>query len=126
MAATLPLRALALLFCCRSSSLIDTAELPPQALRPRYNAAPTQELPVILDSEPHKIQMAHWGYPIRVAGHEKELINSRCESFAEKPFFQNVVLSHRCLVLADSFFEWQRVRGGKQPYRIPDFTDQLK
>lgn len=46
------------------------------------------------------------------------LINARAESLAEKPSFRNAIKNRRCLVLADSFFEWKRKNDVKIPYRI--------
>jgi putative SOS response-associated peptidase YedK len=49
---------------------------------------------------------------------EKELINIRTESIKEKPFFQRAAKAHRCLVLADGFYEWKKEARRKQPYWI--------
>ncbi|MEO6047359.1 MAG: SOS response-associated peptidase, partial [Candidatus Kapaibacterium sp.] len=47
------------------------------------------------------------------------VINARIESIAEKkPYFRGAFHSARCAILADGFYEWKKVRGGKQPYRI--------
>jgi len=48
----------------------------------------------------------------------KGIINARAETITEKPSFRSAVKKHRCLVLADSFFEWDRKGSTKQPYRI--------
>eukprot|EP00118_Oscarella_pearsei_P005187 m.23539 g.23539 ORF g.23539 m.23539 type:complete len:225 (+) comp28497_c0_seq1:81-755(+) len=44
--------------------------------------------------------------------------NARYETIAEKPMFRNPLRKgHRCVVLADGFFEWQKMeKGKKQPY----------
>src|SRR5690242_2713847 len=34
-------------------------------LRPRYNAAPSQPLPVILNADLRHIVLSHWGIPLR-------------------------------------------------------------
>jgi putative SOS response-associated peptidase YedK len=37
---------------------------------------------------------------------------------ADKPFFRAGFKQHRCLVLADGFYEWRRAAKAKVPYRI--------
>src|SRR5262249_44104906 len=46
------------------------------------------------------------------------LINARAETAATKPSFHPAFRSRRCLVVADGFYEWQKLAGGKQPYFI--------
>ena len=47
------------------------------------------------------------------------MINARGETVAEKPSFRTALRKRRCLILADGFYEWQKL-GGKQkrPMRI--------
>ena len=94
------------------------AKLPTGPIPVNTNARPTQRLPVILDEDPNQIVMAHWGYPIHIAGTEKELINVRAESIETKPLFRKAALSHRCIVLADGFYEWKQDAGKKTPYKL--------
>ncbi|MCS6844043.1 MAG: SOS response-associated peptidase [Caldilineales bacterium] len=115
--------------CGRFSIFIDPARLaerfqaslPPQGLVPRYNAAPRQDLPVILNAEPHAIQLLRWGL---VPSWAKDpavgdrMINARAETLAEKPSFRAALHRRRCLVLADGFYEWQKLDGSKIPLRI--------
>ncbi|GAB3299740.1 SOS response-associated peptidase [Hymenobacter tenuis] len=88
---------------------------------PTYNAAPSQRLPVILNTEPGRIQLLQWGL---VPGWVKEVqkaprpINARAETLAEKPSFRTLLQRKRALVLADSFYEWQVTDHGKVPHRI--------
>jgi putative SOS response-associated peptidase YedK len=45
--------------------------------------------------------------------------NARLETAATKPMFASSFATRHCLVLADSFYEWQTLPSGKkQPYRI--------
>ena len=46
------------------------------------------------------------------------LINARAETVAERPSFQTALARRRCLVLADGFYEWQRVGNVRRPMRI--------
>src|SRR5882672_9230872 len=87
----------------------------------RYNIAPGQDVPIIASDQPDKLIMAHWGLIPHWAKDKKigyNLINARCETVGEKPAFRASFKSKRCLVIADSFYEWRKMKGGKQPYRI--------
>jgi putative SOS response-associated peptidase YedK len=45
-------------------------------------------------------------------------INARAETLADKPSFRALLQRRRCLVPADSFYEWQATAAGKVPHRI--------
>jgi putative SOS response-associated peptidase YedK len=93
---------------------------PDDAFCLRYNVRPLQYVPVVLDFEPQRIQMALWGLRPEWAKVRKigPIINTRAESFVEKPGFKRYLKSGRCLVLADGFYEWAISTNGKQPYRF--------
>lgn len=87
----------------------------------RYNAAPSQLLPVVTDREPDKLQFFSWGlvpHWAREKNYKHKSINARAETLTEKPLFRQLVNQKRCLVPADSFYEWRTTPTGKQPYRI--------
>ena len=88
---------------------------------PAYNAAPSQRLPVITNAAPDQIQRLRWGlvpaWSRDPAGGPKP-INARAETLADKPSFRMLLARRRCLVLADSFYEWQATPAGKVPHRI--------
>jgi putative SOS response-associated peptidase YedK len=48
------------------------------------------------------------------------MINARAETLKEKPSFRSSLKRKRCLVLADIFYEWQKIPGStrKQPMCI--------
>ena len=52
-----------------------------------------------------------------------QCINARSETVAEKPAFRDSFLRRRCLVPADSFFEWETRGRRKIPWRFerPDY-----
>ncbi|MFI5363132.1 MAG: SOS response-associated peptidase [Elusimicrobiota bacterium] len=90
-------------------------------LKPRYNIAPTQDAPVLVDDGGLALKMFRWGLipswsKDAAIGHKP--INARAETVAEKPSFRKPLRSRRCLVLADGFYEWRVLPGGgKQPLR---------
>ena len=91
------------------------------ALAPNYNAAPSQALPIITNAAPSQIQLINWGLVpswSRDPGAGPKPINARAETLGEKPSFRQLLARRRCLVLADSFYEWQATERGKIPHRI--------
>lgn len=100
---------------------LDTA---PQNLAARYNVAPTQTIPgVIQDSEGKNHLVAfYWGL-IPFWAKEKSigsnLINARSETLHEKRSFRDAFKKRRCLVVADGFYEWRKNEDGtKTPMYI--------
>ena len=93
------------------------------ALKPRYNIAPTQPVPTILQlptSTKRQLKMLNWGLIPSWAKDTKissKLINARAETVAEKPSFRSAFRQRRCLVIADGFYEWkQQEDKQKQPF----------
>lgn len=88
---------------------------------PNFNAAPSQALPIITNVAPDQIQLVSWGLvPAwrRDPASGPKPINARAETLSEKPSFRQLLAHKRCLVLADSFYEWQATERGKIPHRI--------
>jgi putative SOS response-associated peptidase YedK len=88
------------------------------AFEPTDDARPTANLPLVLQDNPHQMVVGHWGYPIRLGGKDKELINVRAESIMSKPFFRRAANEHRCMILADGYFEWRREGEAKKKFRF--------
>ena len=88
----------------------------------RYNIAPTQEIPVIRDSDAgRELTWMRWGFIPPWAQDPNSgplLINARSETAAEKTAFRSAFRSSRCLIPADGFYEWKKVGTKKQPYHI--------
>lgn len=89
-------------------------------IRPRYNIAPTDEVPVVLNrstdgdrSAPiRRLEPMRWGL---VPGWAKDLsigsrqFNVRAETLGTK--FRAALERRRCLLPASGFYEWQKVEG---------------
>lgn len=91
-------------------------------LAPTYNAAPTQAIAAVR-SQAGSRQFARlrWGLIPAWAKDRSigsRMINARAETVAEKPAFRAAFRARRCLILADGYFEWQKVGKAKQPYYI--------
>jgi putative SOS response-associated peptidase YedK len=92
-------------------------------LAPRYNIAPTQDVAAVRASARGRRELValHWGLLLPWAGERSvaaRMINARAETLADKPAFRAAFRSRRCLVVADGFYEWQRLGGRKQPHFI--------
>lgn len=94
-------------------------------LAPRYNIAPTQDVPVIRQRRQpmgqRTIQMLRWGlvpsWAESLAAGAK-MINARAETVMQKPAFRDAFLRRRCLVPANGFYEWRPGDSSKQPFLI--------
>lgn len=88
----------------------------------RYNIAPGQEITAIIsDGQHRRIGPLKWGLVPYWAKDEKigyMTMNARAETLAEKPAFKHLIQRKRCLIPADSFYEWKKNGKGKQPMRI--------
>ncbi len=92
-----------------------------QNLRESYNIAPTQHAYVITNENIQKLQYITWGlipYWSNDGKNTGRLINARKEGIGGKPSFRIPIRKRRCIVLADSFYEWRRQGVEKIPYRI--------
>lgn len=88
---------------------------------PNYNIAPTEETYVIANNSPKTLQKMSWGlvpYWAKDAKIGHNLINARSEGISSKISFRMPIRKHRCLVLADGFYEWRKEGRKKIPYRI--------
>ncbi|WP_088008565.1 SOS response-associated peptidase [Indiicoccus explosivorum] len=87
-----------------------------------YNIAPSQQVvAVISDGTGNRLGFLRWGLIPPWAKDAKigyKMINARAETAADKPSYRNAFKKKRCLVVADSFYEWRRTEDGKQPMLI--------
>lgn len=92
-----------------------------------WNVAPTDGARIVVDRAPRadgdaadeepadvrrEMHLARWGLVppwAKDPGVGSRMFNARSESIAEKPAFKKAAASKRCLVLADGYYEWQKV-----------------
>lgn len=96
-----------------------------RSFQPRYNIAPTQNIwAIVYSAEAAALELdsLRWGL---VPGWADDLaignrmINARRETLAEKRSYRGPLEKRRCLILADGYYEWEKLsQGGKQPYWI--------
>ena len=94
-------------------SIGSELNVPPENYRcyplfePRYNAAPTDVLPILtLDERGRWIAPMTWGSVPK--GRKDLTINWRAESFPPR--------APRCTVITDGFYEWSGPQAARQPY----------
>lgn len=91
-------------------------------LLPNYNVAPSEEvIAMISHNQSYRVGAITWGFVPHFADHHsklKPMINARSETLLEKYAFKSSVESKRCVIFADSFYEWKNHDGKKIPYRI--------
>lgn len=89
---------------------------------PRYNIAPGQLAPVIVNSGGEsRLSHIKWGLMpdwLKDRKGGRALINARAETLYQKPAFRRPFEHRRCLVPADGFYEWKKGNGSKTPMRI--------
>jgi putative SOS response-associated peptidase YedK len=87
---------------------------------PRFNVAPTQQIPVIRRSDQGvSVDLLRWGLIPPWAespGKGAPLINAQSETVAVKPTFRSIIKNRRCLIPADGFYEWEKIGSKKQPH----------
>jgi putative SOS response-associated peptidase YedK len=90
----------------------------------RFNVAPTQQVAVVRQESPQSPRsLSHirwglipsWAKDVAIGA---RMINARGETVASKPAFRSAFRRRRCLILADGFYEWQKVGKRKQPYYL--------
>ncbi|VAW26332.1 hypothetical protein MNBD_BACTEROID06-1751, partial [hydrothermal vent metagenome] len=92
------------------------------SLKKRFNAAPTQPLPIITSTNTSVIKFYNWGAEPNSSKNKRitsKLINAPLKQLTEKIFYKNALNNRRCLVIADGFYVWKSIAKKRQiPYRI--------
>ncbi len=89
--------------------------------KPRFNAAPSENMPVVVSDGQRHVELMRWGLVPFWAKDEKigyKMINARAETLPVKPSFRKSLSLQRCIVPAAGFFEWKKTDGEKIPYYI--------
>lgn len=84
---------------------------------------PATNIPVILKNKVKTLDFLRWGFQVR--GMNREVINARIETIAEKLSFKRAFLNNRCLIPANAFFEWETTEKSKVKYKIQVKDRQL-
>lgn len=101
----------------------------------RFNVAPTQEILVVrADPDPERAaagareaRLMRWGLVPRWAKDLKvgyRMINAKAENLTSSRAYGPLVgkFRHRCLIVADGFYEWMKAEDPKQPRQPWRFT----
>lgn len=94
----------------------------PDFYQPRFNAAPTQLLPVITATASKGLSLFYWGTSPEWSKNKmlsEKIINLREENLEDKPALKRAMTKTRCIIPADGFYAWKKV--GKKtaiPYRF--------
>lgn len=105
----------------RIADLFELAVIPD--LKPRYNVAPTQLIPVVRETleRERELAMLRWGlipFWAKDPAIGSRMINARADSLADKPSFRDAYKRRRCLIVADGFYEWKTIAKKKYPILI--------
>ncbi|MEL7625480.1 MAG: SOS response-associated peptidase [Anaerolineaceae bacterium] len=113
--------------CGRFTMAIDSDDLRTQLAlgqmpldwEKRYNVAPSQDVPTVINPESRNVLWMKWGLVPFWAKDPSigfKMINARAETVAEKPSYRNSFRNKRCLILSDGFYEWQKAGKPSIPY----------
>jgi putative SOS response-associated peptidase YedK len=98
---------------------------PPKDIRPNYNVAPGQTLPVVTAGKGHwQLEPMRWGlvpFWAKDPNIGYKLINARDDTIFAKPMWRSVILRKRALIPASGFYEWKKPaepKGPKRPFYI--------
>ncbi len=90
--------------------------------KPRYNAAPTQILPVITNTAAEGVSFLYWGVQPHWTKNKKisdKLIQVHANRIQERAVLQKNLLQRRCIIPSNGYFDWKNITKKSQiPYRI--------
>ncbi len=98
---------------------------------PSWNIAPSQAAPVVRlhpETKARHLDLLRWGllpHFVKDAGHARRPINAQAETHASSGMFRGAFVRRRCLVPANSFYEFKTTANGKQPYALARADGQV-
>lgn len=88
---------------------------------PRYNVCPGDTVLAVAGAAPRRLGVLRWGLVpafARDARGGPRAINARAETIDSRPAFRDAFRRHRCLIVADGFYEWRREGRGRTPFFV--------
>ncbi len=93
------------------------------AFEPSYNIAPSQDVACVIGNGGNRLVKFRWGlvpFWAKDPSIGYKMINARAETLTQKRSFARPLKKHRCLVIADGFYEWRKLAEGKR--KIPMYV----
>lgn len=84
-------------------------------LRRSFNVAPTHDVAALCDDAGADVALHAWGFFGSSGG---VVVNARSETVDARPMFREAFLHRRCIVFADSYYEWMTDVRAKRPFRF--------
>ncbi|TDL30732.1 SOS response-associated peptidase [Jeotgalibacillus sp. S-D1] len=97
---------------------------------PNDNISPSQQIMAVVEVDKIRYPVQfRWGLIPPFAKDEKigyKTFNARSETVQQKPSFRKAFQKKRCLIPADSFYEWQKLSSKeKQPFAIKPASNNI-
>lgn len=93
------------------------------AFEPSYNIAPSQDVACVIGNGGNRLVKFRWGlvpFWAKDPSIGYKMINARAETLIQKRSFARPFKKHRCLVIADGFYEWRKLAEGRR--KIPMYV----
>lgn len=87
--------------------------------RTSNNISPGQPIAAVIQDDTTRLVNTRWGLIPSWAKDPSignRMFNARAETVAEKPSFKKAFQNRRCLIIADGFYEWQKMGKVKKPF----------
>jgi len=94
----------------------------PNSYKPRFNAAPSQFLPIITNKNLREAIMGQWGFYPKTESDSTDnskLYSKQVDFIKQNRTWKTLLQTNRCLILADGFYCWKQISKRKKiPYRV--------